>query len=154
MKYRNRKNRLRFLHCLLGLIASTALCVSFTGCATPKPKPEVAFPVLKPAETIRLHFKRPLIVRTPEKDPVTTDEHIRCGLFYFEQERFAAAANEFEKARKGISGRQNPLYRACLMSAGVCHLFRHHIRERIGDINGYFRTMGRTAHTWITQYLQ
>ena len=122
MKYRNRKNRLRFLHCLLGLIASTALCVSFTGCATPKPKPEVAFPVLKPAETIRLHFKRPLIVRTPEKDPVTTDEHIRCGLFYFEQERFAAAANEFEKARKGISGRQNPLYRACLMSAAVCHL--------------------------------
>lgn len=144
MRYHNRKNRLSSLHRLLGFIAATVLCVSLISCATPKTKLDVVPPVFKPAERIRLHFKRPLIVRTPEKDPVTTDEHIRCGLFYFDQEQFVAAAGEFEKARKGISGRQNPVYRACLMSAAVCHLladnkpaFMQTIKELKSTYNRY-----------------
>ncbi len=107
---------------LLGVVAIILLCLSLTGCATTKEKPEALSLECKPPKIVQLRFKRLIKVTPPEKDPVTTDEHIRCGLFYFDQEKFVAAANEFEKARNGISGRQNPLYRACLMSAAVCHL--------------------------------
>lgn len=107
---------------LLGVVAIILLCLSLTGCATTKAKPEALSLESKPPKILQLRFKRQIKVMTPEKAPVTVEEHIRCGLFYFDQERFAAAANEFEKARKRISGRQNHLNQACLMSAAVCHL--------------------------------
>jgi len=129
---------------LLGVVAIVLLCLSLTGCATTNAKTKALSPECKSLEIVQLRFKRPIKVTPPEKDPVTTDEHIRCGLFYFDQERFAAAANEFEKARKRISGRQNPLYRACLMSAAVCHLladnkpaFMQTIKELKSTYNRY-----------------
>ena len=144
MRYHNRKNGLGLAHSLTCFIAATVFCVSLTGCATPKHKPEAAISVFKSAETINLHFKRPLLVWTPENDPATTEEHIRCGLFYFAQERFAASANEFGKARKKIFEDQNPLYRACLMSTATCHLladnkqaFMQTIKELKATYNRY-----------------
>ena len=122
MRYHSIKKGFSVLDHLFGITAATLLCLFLTGCATTNAKPEALSPECKSLEIVQLRFKRQVRVTTPEKEPVTVEEHIRCGLFYFDQERFAAAANEFEKARKRISGRQNPLYRACLMSAAVCHL--------------------------------
>ncbi len=97
-----------------------------------------------PVETVKLHFKRPFIAKAPGKNPVTAEDHICCGHFYFEQERFAEAAEEFEKARLRISEPQNSLYRACLISTAVCHLltdnrtaFIETIRELKTTFNRY-----------------
>jgi len=122
MRYHSIKKGFSVPDHLFGITAATLLCLFLIGCATTNATPEALSPECKSLEIVQLRFKRQVKVTTPEKEPVTVEEHIRCGLFYFDQERFAAAANEFEKARKGISGRQNPLYRACLMSVGVCHL--------------------------------
>ena len=119
LKRRSLKN---VLDHLLGVVAVILIFLFLTGCATTNAKPEALSLKCEPLKIVQLRFKRQVKVTTPEKEPVTVDEHIRCGLFYFDQERFAAAAGEFEKARKRISGRQNPLNRACLMSAAVCHL--------------------------------
>jgi len=121
MKYASMNNGLGDWCRLIGLLAAaTMLYLSLAGCSTSKPKP--LLPAYRPVETVNLHFKRPLIVQTPERDPVTVEEHILCGLFYFDQERFAEAADEFEKARRGIGHPWNNLNRVCLMSAATCHL--------------------------------
>ena len=65
---------------------------------------------------------RPLVIKIPEHDPETVEEHIRCGLFYYNQEKFTEAADEFEQARHKISDSQTPIYRACLITLSVCHL--------------------------------
>ncbi len=104
----------------LSVVPAMLLFSSLMGCSTPKPKPLP--PTYKPAETADLHFKRPLIIETPERDPVTIEEHIRCGLFYFDQERFAEAADQFDKARQRISDHYKGLYRACLLSMATCYL--------------------------------
>ena len=104
----------------LSVVPAMLLFSSLMACSTPKPKPLP--PTYKPAETADLHFKRPLIIETPERDPVTIEEHILCGLFYFDRERFAEAADEFEKARRGIGHPWNNLNRACLMSEATCYL--------------------------------
>lgn len=122
MKYQHKNKKFCPWNHLPGLVAVMVLYVILTGCATSKSKPEALPLVYNPGETINLDFRSPLIIKTPEQDPVTTEEHIRCGLFYFEQERFGDAATQFEKAGQRISDGQNPLYRACLMSAAVCQL--------------------------------
>ena len=122
MRNDNTKHRFGPGYHLFGLIAASVLCIALTGCGTTKPKAEVLPPVYKPAKTVELHFKRPMIVRTPQKDPSSVEEHIRCGLFYFDQESFVSAADEFKKACKRLQEPQNPLYRACLISAAVSHL--------------------------------
>ena len=109
----------RTLVCLLVLLAMV-LFFSLMGCSTAKPTPLP--PAYRPADTVNLHFKRPLIIKTPDAGPATVEDHIRCGLFYFDQERFAEAADEFEKARIGIGHPWNDLNRACLMSVATCHL--------------------------------
>ena len=109
----------RNLVCLLVLMVMV-LFLSLIGCSTPRPMPLP--PAYTPANAVNLHFKRPLIIKTPDASPVTVEEHIGCGLFYFDQERFAEAADEFEKARREIGHPWNDLNRACLMSAATCHL--------------------------------
>jgi len=104
------------------VIAVLGIFATLTGCAASKPKTEPLAPVYRPAETITLHFNRPLIIKMPVKDPATVEEHIQCGIFYFDQARFGDAASEFEKAREKIINLQNPLYRECLMSSSISHL--------------------------------
>ena len=121
MKYTAMNNGLGDWRSIIGLVAAaTMLYLPLAGCATSKPKPLP--PAYRPAETVNLHFKRPVAIRMPEHNPVTVEEHIRCGLFYFDQERFAEAADEFEKARREIGHPWNDLNRACLMSVATCHL--------------------------------
>lgn len=124
MKYHQKHKDRSPLNHLFGTVVAMVMVfyLILTGCASSKAKTEALLPVYEPAETIKLHFKDPLITKTPEQDPATAEEHIRCGLFYFDQERFVDAATQFEKAGQRISDRQNQLYRACLMSAAVCQL--------------------------------
>ena len=119
---RNRRVRVLGNICVILSAAVTALSMNLYGCITSKPKPVEIAPAYNPVEAINLHFNRPLIIRMPEKDPVTVEEHIRCGLFYFEQEKFQEAADEFEKATQTVTDPQNPLYRECLMSLATCNL--------------------------------
>ena len=105
-----------------GITAVTLLFLFLTGCAATNAKPKALSLECKPQKMVQLSFKRHIQVTPPKKNPVTAEEHIRCGLFYFNREKFIAAGGEFEKAKKKISGRQNSLYRACLMSAAVCNL--------------------------------
>ena len=88
------------LWCIIAVLVIFAI---LTGCSTSKPKTEPIAPVYRPTETINLHFNRPLIIKMPVKDPATVEEHIQCGLFYFDQTRFGDAASEFEKAREKIT---------------------------------------------------
>ena len=121
MKYTAMNNGLGDWRSIIGLVAAaTMLYLPLAGCATSKPTPLP--PAYRPADTVNLHFKRPLIIKTPDASPVTVEEHIRCGLFYFDQERFAEAADQFEEAQQRINDRRNPLNRACLISTAVCHL--------------------------------
>jgi len=102
----------------VGLMA--LIYLGLNGCATVKPDGERD--LNRVPETVDIRFRRPLVVKTPEGDPVTVEERIRCGLFYFEKDRFAEAAGQFDMARKGIADHDNPLYRACLMSMAACYL--------------------------------
>ena len=120
MKYHNKIKKLSTWKHLTAIIAAILFFV--TGCAASKPKPKPFVPAYKPAETINLNFKRPLIVKTPDHDPETVEEHIRCALFYYDQEKFLEAADEFEKTRQKISDPQTPIYRACLVSLAVSQL--------------------------------
>lgn len=101
-----------------------ALCtyLLLAGCAAKRPKP-VAFTPLPPlARPVDLRFESPLVVTVPKQDPVTAEEHIRCGLFYYDQQRFQEAAKEFGMAGSRIVDPHNPLYRDCLLSKAICDL--------------------------------
>jgi len=106
------------------MVAASAvtIIVFMAGCSILRSDPESLTPVYHPEKVISVHFGRPLIIQTPKRDPVTVEEYIRCGLFYFEQGRFAEAAGAFEKAKEGIRDPWTPLYRSCLVSEAICHL--------------------------------
>jgi len=110
------------LNLFFGIIAGALVFLSLSGCAATKPNPGGLMPVYGSSEPVNLRFERPINIPTPEKEPNTVEEHIRCGLFYFDRERFTEAAEEFGKAREMISESENNIYRACLISAAVSHL--------------------------------
>ncbi|MDP2646312.1 MAG: hypothetical protein Q8P24_15345 [Desulfobacterales bacterium] len=120
MTYHNESKKLSPWKYLPGIIA--AILIVLTGCAASKPKPKPLVRAYQPAETIKLHFEKPLIVKTPAHDPQTVEEHIRCALFYYDQGRFSEAADEFGNALQKISDHQTPLYRALLIGSAVCQL--------------------------------
>ena len=130
---------------MVAALAAT-LMVFLTGCSMLRSDPEPLAPVYYPEEVISVHFKRPLVINTPKKDPVTVKEYIRCGLFYFEQGRFVDAAGSFEKARKGIDEPWAPLYRSCLVSQAVCHLLTD-------DRVAYMRTIKEIRSTYTSYEL-
>jgi len=69
-----------------------------------------------------IFFMYPLNITTPEKDPVTTQEFVNTGLFFFQEGAYADAAVNFDRAADGIFDERHPFRRLCLMSAAVCRL--------------------------------
>ena len=141
MKYHNKIKKLSTWKHLTAIIA--AMLFLLTGCAASKPKPKPLVPAYKPAETINLNFKRPLIVKTPDHDPETVEEHIRCALFYYNQEKFNEAVDEFEKARQKLSDPKTPIYRTCLISLAVSNLLTDNKPEFIKTVQNLKLTYTR-----------
>lgn len=94
-------------------------CLIFSGCSFLQPEPvqEKIIPL-----SFSIKFKAPIIVKTPLGEPGTVKEHILCGLFYFDHQRFKQASNEFEQASKLINNQDTGIFRACLASEAICHL--------------------------------
>jgi len=94
--------------------------------------------------TTKLRFKRPMETKTPAEDPVSVEDHIRCGLFLFDHCHYKEADEAFAGARNRILDHSNELYRACLISSGVCNLmandkagFIKNIKELKSTYNRY-----------------
>lgn len=115
------KDKIVALNCSFGVIAAAAYLL-ISGCALLRTGPEITAPANDPPVIVNIRFSRPLVIKTPERKPVTVKEHILCGLFYFDQGRFEDAAGEFEEAGKRISDSRDPLHRKCVMSCAVSHL--------------------------------
>jgi len=109
------------LHALA--LAALLTFVSFAPIACAK-KPVVVPepPAPEPPKAVSFRFPQPLVVETPAGDPTTAQEHILCGLFYFEHGRYEEAAGEFSLARARITDFRNRLSRDCLVSEAVCYL--------------------------------
>ena len=135
----NSKNRF-IQRPLWRLAAMIPFALLLFACAAPKAKSNTLAriakpaPTLEPVKTVELRFHKSIKTVTPAKEPDTVKEHIGCGLFLFDRERYEDAAVEFERACLDISGHQSPLYRTCLMSAAVCRLISN-------DKQAFFKNM-------------
>lgn len=127
---RSRSERLQSL-----LLAAVLAVVSFAPMACAK-KPVIAEPPPSATpEAVSFRFPQPLAVATPAGDPTTAQEHIQCGLFYFEHCRYEEAAGEFSSARSRIRDPRNALSRDCLVSEAVCYLLADNKPAFMGAVN-------------------
>jgi len=121
-------------------LSAILLFSAFIGCVSSPPVPIIPKePVVK-----TLRFSRNIQSMPPHKKPSTVEEHIKCGLFYFDQEKYKKAASEFTNGSKKIINKNNSLYRSCLLSASVCHLLND-------DKNSFVKTF-EAVQTSYSEY--
>jgi len=102
-------------------LVSCIAALGLTGCAGTQQAVPVE-PEIKPHQLSAVFFKYPLKVTVPAADPLSTEEFVYAGLFFFQEGSYVDAAQNFEEASDRILETGHPLRRLCLMSAAVCYL--------------------------------
>jgi len=132
MKTSSRSRSERFQSLLLAAVLAV---VSFAPMACAKKPIIVEPPPPELPKAVSFRFPQPLVIATPAGDPATAQEHIQCGLFYFEHCRYEEAAREFSSARSRITDPRNSLNRDCLVSEAVCYLLADNKPAFVGAVN-------------------
>ena len=111
------------------------------GCGASKPQPTELGPVFHPVKQVELTFDSPLTVRTPEHDPTSVKDFIEVGLFYFDKEQYASAAEAFHQARSKVVNSNCGLARQCLIASAICYLVlddRENFKSATGQLKASY----------------
>jgi hypothetical protein len=125
----------RFMAAMLILVMAIA-GMGLVGCSTTRPQIGELELMSQPVEQVELTFNTPLTVTIPEYDPITVEDFIMVGLFYFNKEQHTSAAEAFRQASARIIDRNSELARQCLVASATCYLI-------IDDRENFQKTTGQ-----------
>ena len=131
-------------------ISSIALC----SCNIFSPSPVTKNNIIPINQVIPicLNFPKNIEPQIPQKDPVSVDDYIQCGLFYDSQHKYKEAAESFIQAGYMISEKHNPLRQACFTASAVSYLLT-------GNTKGFLLSMhwlekSYSSYQWIVESKQ
>jgi len=131
------------------IIISYTLCLVFISCVSSSNYKDYGYKEYYIEQEATIQFNKNIKISPPRKKPESVEEHIRYGLYNFEQSNFKKAALEFEFASEKIPDNKNNLFRKCIMSSLICHLLS-------GDSDAFFETykniqLSYNDYEWIAE---
>ena len=145
----NKEAAMKYMYKSLGKMPSAFLLsvlflsiyLGLVSCATKKPIPQP--PASEPPRTVSFRFAPSLVVSAPAGEPATVREHVRCGLFYFQHNRYEEAAKSFQAARGPILDPANDLSRQCIVAEAVCQLLSDNKPAFVKTVNALKATYNK-----------
>ncbi len=119
------------------ILLTMTVGMGLSGCAS-KPQMREIEPLYQP---IDLTFSNPLNATIPQYDPISVEDFIRVGLFYFNKEQYASAAMAFHQANARIVGNESQLARQCLIASAICYLIlddRENFQKTTGQLKASY----------------